>query len=183
VVVYDEFECVREHDLELNFQFAPGELHAFPCGVLVYEEKAAEDSASSGTPDRHVRFAWTGTMDLKPTLKCAGLQPDEGWIAPSLGIRAPAPRLTLVGRIGPGSAVMSVIAATQADERFSVEVVAPVRVERMKGAIHVTGRGFDDYISAPGDRTPRALEDRVVISRFRDGHLAETFRLGETDLR
>lgn len=167
LVVYDEFECRREHDVELAFQFAPGELRNVRPGLAVFNDD--------------IQFGWTASTDLQVSICEGGPAPDSGWIAPSLGVRLAAPRLALSGRIGPGSGTLTVLAsppsAAQVD-RLPVGTDNPQR-----GMIRVTGLDFVDYIAGraltrggmPGD-----TDGRVAIWQFRDGQNVEAVQVGGT---
>src|SRR5262245_58446948 len=54
VIVYDEFECEREHEVELNFQFAPGDLCVIAPGLAAYQ--SAAPTHSDLLTDGNVRF-------------------------------------------------------------------------------------------------------------------------------
>jgi hypothetical protein len=124
VVIYDEFECGREHEVELNFQFAPGELALNGQSAAVFNDDADK--------------AWTASSPLLARTFCGGNQPDEGGIAPSLGVRVAAPRLRLTGKIAAGrSAVLTVLGL-----RPAIAVTTP-------GMISVVRDGHVDYIGAP----------------------------------
>jgi hypothetical protein len=161
VVVYDEFDCGREHDLELNYQFAPGELR------LVHGAGAHHD---------HADVIWATSMPLQPEVRCGGETPAEGWIAPSLGVRLPAPRLTLKGRIGPASAAMVVFAVPGRD-------ATDMALSCTDGVIEVRGRSFVDYIGAL-KISPAVLQGTtdapVAIWRFEHDRCAGAAQVGGT---
>lgn len=79
-LICDQFTGAGSHRLELNFQFAPG---------------AAALSGGSAALFDHAELVWTGTAAVEPRLRCGEADAGGGWIAPSLGVRRPAPRLTL----------------------------------------------------------------------------------------
>lgn len=82
LLVLDEFTGAGTHDLEVNYQFAPGTpLTARADGTVGYGDAA--------------EVAWLGVVPWTATLCEGGDGPEAGWIAPSLGVRVPAPRLTL----------------------------------------------------------------------------------------
>jgi len=161
VVIYDEFECGREHDLELNYQFAPGDLQLGrgPCAR-----------------HQHAQVMWTASMPLAPAVRCGGAAPTEGWIAPSLGVRLPAPRLTLKGRIGPLSATLVVLAVPE-------QGAAEITLTCTDGLIEVRGRSFVDYVGAPRI-SPALLRDAtdapVAIWRFESDRSAGAAQVGGT---
>jgi len=81
LLIYDEFTGHGEHELTVHYQFAPGRL----------EQPAADAAVFDGA----VELLWVGTEPWRATSACGGPEPGDGWIAPSLGVRVPAPRLTL----------------------------------------------------------------------------------------
>jgi hypothetical protein len=81
-IVCDQFAGRGPHDVEINYQFAPGFARLCDDTTLLYE---------------NAEVAWTGSTSLRSRMGCGEERPDGGWIAPSLGIRTPAPRLTLSG--------------------------------------------------------------------------------------
>jgi hypothetical protein len=84
VVLYDELTGRGVHDLELNFQFAPGVLEATGHDRSCFENR--------------FEIVWATSVELTARIVTGGPEPEDGWIAPSLGIRRPAPRLSLSGR-------------------------------------------------------------------------------------
>ena len=98
MIVRDEFTGTGPHRIEVNFQFAPGTL------ALGGEQARLTDVAD---------LAWTGTVPWTAEVATGREAPDEGWIARSLGVRVPAPRLRLSASMTAGRAVlMTVLAAT-----------------------------------------------------------------------
>jgi uncharacterized heparinase superfamily protein len=174
VVVYDEFESAREHDVELNFQFAPGSLKLNAQGT--------PGTARYGTD---VQLAWIASLPLTAVVKEAGPKPDEGWIAPSLGIRVPAPRLTMSGRVAQQAAVMTVFAAPRAGEPLDVSL-ATVSGAGVGGVIIVRRAGFEDRIAAPTVGTaaaPGETDGRVAIWRLAGNRVVGATQLGGTYVR
>lgn len=97
LLVADEFEGAGTHDLEVTYQFAPGVLD------LVGQTRARFDGV--------VEAAWIGSEPWDARTACGGEHPGDGWIAPSLGIRVPAPRVTLTCRSGaPRTWLLTVLA-------------------------------------------------------------------------
>ena len=102
LVIHDEFDGDDWHDLEINFQFAPGTLEPVRGGGALF--------------DGVVDIAWSEATDWKMRIACGGEHPQDGWIAPSLGIRQAAPRLTLSRRIaGRHTSLLTVLAARTRD--------------------------------------------------------------------
>jgi hypothetical protein len=79
-VICDQFTGRGAHDLQINYQFAPG---------------AAALADGSAVLFDHAELAWIGTMPITGRIRCGESYPGGGWVAPSLGVRVPAPRLTL----------------------------------------------------------------------------------------
>jgi hypothetical protein len=104
VVVCDEFVGVGHHELEVNFQFAPGaSLTLHTSSALARYGEVAE-------------LGWVGTGRWTVHTAEGGDGPDQGWVAPSLGIRVPAPRLTLrCGTQAPRTHLVTLFAAPLVD--------------------------------------------------------------------
>ena len=81
VIVYDEIVSQARHRAELVWQFDAG------------LEATLEPHQVSLRPG--FACVWRATADLVPVLRCGGETPDAGWVAPHLGVRRPAPRLSL----------------------------------------------------------------------------------------
>lgn len=97
VVIADELEGHGTHLAEWTWQFAPGEAVLKDAGGVAFEQWA--------------EVAWTASHTMAADLAEGGPRPDEGWIAPSLGIRVPAPRLRLRGEFGTGRLVLLTVLA------------------------------------------------------------------------
>ncbi len=80
LVVYDELSGAGAHTYEANYQFAPGTLR---------------DLGGAARFDDSVDVVWASAQTWTPRVAIGGPGPADGWIAPSLGVRVPAPRLTL----------------------------------------------------------------------------------------
>jgi hypothetical protein len=122
VVLLDEFEGSGTHDIDLTYQFAPGEA-CLEDGRLVFRDE--------------FELVWHSLAAPVAQLYKGGARPDQGWIAPSLGIKVPAPRLDLrVTFVPPRTVVLSVLAdmrvtkgrprvrradSTAGGERFTVD--------------------------------------------------------------
>jgi hypothetical protein len=86
------------HEFELVYQFAPGRLVAQHQNAVFNE--------------RH-SLHWFSQVETRPRVVEGGPTPDGGWVAPSLGVREPAPRLVIAGRGGAPTSIVSVL--TDAD--------------------------------------------------------------------
>jgi hypothetical protein len=167
-VVYDEFESSSEHEIELNFQFAPGSLELVRPGIAQF--------------DTDVQIAWSGSSVLQPVVAKGGPRPDQGWIAPSLGVRVEAPRLTLAGRCGHRTGALTVFAAPHDDQKIAVSIVAPAD-NGASGVISVKGAGFEEVVAAPVvslSGAPGETDGRVAIWRLDRGRVLAATQLGGT---
>jgi hypothetical protein len=162
VIVYDEFVGHGAHDLEINFQFAPG--HPL-------SRQAGEDAVAYGdvaTMHWFARTPWTASQAE------GGDGPDAGWVAPSLGVRQPAPRLSLS-------------CATTAARTVLLTVLVPGPSSRTTWAVRrdgdevVVSRGgaFVDRISMrPSERERQRDEPLVEVTRIdEDGRVPSVTRL------
>jgi len=108
LVICDEISGTGTHDVEVLFQFDAG-------------------LAVSPQPNRlalgdRFELAWLATAPLTATFACGGDDPDQGWIAPRLGQRTPAPRLALGARVASGLKVVTILT----DRRvWTLETSAP----------------------------------------------------------
>jgi hypothetical protein len=92
LAIWDEFVGEGRHELEVNFQFAPGSLVEQGPDAVIFD----------GSHPVH----WVSALDWRPTLVEGGQSPADGWIAPSLGVKQPAPRLRLQSVMDGGRAVL-----------------------------------------------------------------------------
>ena len=165
IVVHDEFLGEGEHDVELNFQFAPGSaVLTDDCRLLFRGD---------------TELCWTGSHRLTARLCCGGAAPHEGWIAPSLGLRVSAPRLTLTSRItGSKAAFVTVIAdLTVTGGLPRVRMTSSRGTEGRAAAISVDGADSTDWIATtgvtPGQRTLLDPDAPLGIWRLQQGRLVE----------
>jgi hypothetical protein len=109
-IICDQFSGDGLHEVEINYQFAPGR---------------AELSNGSAVLFEHAELAWVGTAPVEAHLRCGESGPDGGWIAPSLGVRVPAPRLSLKSTIdGPLATYLTVVAPRRIDQPRCSEIGA-----------------------------------------------------------
>ena len=132
LVIYDEFVGRGVHTLEVNYQFAPGSLAALSDGGVLFDDT--------------VEMMWAGTTPWTSSIQCGGDTPDAGWICPSLGVREPAPRLTLTSvSPSPRTSLVTVL-ASRADGRRCVRVTAqPDAV-----LLAINAERYTDVIAAAG---------------------------------
>jgi hypothetical protein len=132
VVLLDEFDGAGTHEVELTYQFAPGEAR-LENGRLLFGNA--------------IELVWHAPPDATARLRHGGTGPEDGWIAPSLGVRVPAPRLDLrLQFTAPRTVVCSVLAdlKNSAGGRRVRRVSEPIDGE----IFTVEGREFADSISA-----------------------------------
>lgn len=97
-MIYDEFIGTGHHEFEVNYQFAPGAWETLSDDCAVF--------------DGNIDIAWSGRAPWTAQMKRGGLHPQDGWIAPSLGIRQAAPKLTLTCTTDePHTSLLTVLAA------------------------------------------------------------------------
>ena len=150
VVVVDEFVGAGAHDLDVNFQFAPG-------------ERLVADSAGSVSYGDVARLHWVSSLPWNAVTMEGGEGPEAGWVAPSLGVRTPAPRLSLRTRSDRSRTVL-------------LTVIAPLRRDLLvtagDDAHHaVSGPGLRDVERVDTSATPRSIE-RAMLTIERAGEPA-----------
>ncbi len=145
VVICDEFVGHGEHDIEVNFQCAPGvPLHLEGHARARYGNVATLQWLGSG--------AWTARHAE------GGDAPDQGWIAPSLGVRVPAPRLSLRTRTAAPRSVLLTIVAPGDKHGPGLLVEADGAA-----ALTVSGPDFTDRVSVPVGTRERLDDDALVV--------------------
>ncbi len=169
LVVYDEFVGSGAHELSVNYQFAPGPL-----------ELGEHDNALF---DGRVELAWASSERWRPALACGGPDAGDGWIAPSLGIRQAAPRLTLecaaqVGR----TSLLTVVASRDETIRSRVSVM---RAASGGPLIVANSDGSTDIIRAAGMHAAEELiqtDALLAVCRVADGEV-HAVSIGDLDVR
>lgn len=108
VLLVDEFEGRGQHTIDLHFQFAPGRARIDRDGLVAFDDVAV--------------LNWTATGLFRSHLRVGEQTPEGGWVAPSLGVLEPAPKLTLTGAFqAPRTRLLTVLAPSRA----SIETLAP----------------------------------------------------------
>lgn len=159
LLVYDEFVGEGEHELEVNYQFAPGVLEVMDADRALF--------------DGFAEVAWAGTGTWTSETRCGGAEPSDGWICSSLGVRQEAPRLTLRSRsLHRRTSLITVIASRQG--------MAP-RVALVRGGeigigtlVAVAGGDYTDWIAVGGlcEGTPFDTDAFMALCRLgRSGEL------------
>jgi hypothetical protein len=123
LVVHDELSGAGTHDYEVNYQFAPGTL-------LDLDGMARFDDA--------VDVVWASAQAWTARFAAGGPGPADGWIAPSLGVRVPAPRLTLT-------------CAASAPPVHLLVVLAPRSIRGAGSALAAVAHACDAHLRAPRD--------------------------------
>jgi hypothetical protein len=157
IVIYDEFEGSGVHEIEVNFQFAPGSLER-PDGARVVFDGFAE-------------MAWAGSGTWHCETQRGGPRPQDGWICPSLGVRQPAPRVSLRNLQAQPRACLVTVLADSRRVRRPITLVSQGGGGTLFGI--ATGTGTD-WIAAAGlsEGTPFDTDSRLVISHVgRDGRV------------
>jgi hypothetical protein len=151
VILCDEFVGHGEHDIEINFQFAPG------VPLQIEDDRRARygDVAS---------LQWIGAAPWGARGCEGGDAPDQGWIAPSLGVRVPAPRLTIETRTAAARTVLLTIVAPGGARGPAVQI----GTDGAQG-LTVTGPDFSDRIHAPLGSVERLQGDALVVVTTANG--------------
>lgn len=168
LLVYDEFVGAGVHELEVNWQFAPGALEL--------------DGGGRARFDGAVELVWAGSCAWSARTCCGGPGPADGWVCPSLGVREPAPRLTLRAGMTGGRASLLTMAVTLAGARSRVSLSGHPGAHEPVG---VQGDGWIDWIAAAGVTRAKEVETDAPLAVLRlwaDGEI-ERARLGGTFLR
>ncbi|MGQ0734885.1 MAG: heparinase II/III domain-containing protein [Acidobacteriota bacterium] len=169
VLILDEFVGAGRHGVELNYQFAPGQLQTTGDRQALFDEFA--------------EMAWAGDMDWTAVVHCGGPGPEDGWICPSLGVREAAPRLTLTGHMaGPRTSLLTILAdRSQLAPRI---LLVPVRSTGRR-AIAIAGLDHTDWIEVPGVAETGAIstDATLAVCRMRRSGQLDRFSLAGTYLR
>ena len=162
VVIRDDFDGAGSHDLEVNFQFAPGELRL---------------EGSRALFDGFAELAWISRGDWRAETRHGGAGPADGWICPSLGVRQAAPRLTLQTRTSAArTSLLTVL--THGASRV-------VEMQEAEGLIGVVGDSWVDWIAAESVTTAPAMstDGRLAVCRVTESGTAEQAHALGTYLR
>jgi hypothetical protein len=164
IVVCDFLDGTSSHDIELTYQFAPGNL-------LVTGTRVSFDE--------RVDLYWFAPIELSACVQEGGALPDTGWIAPSLGVKAAAPRLVLAGNVALPASIVTVFADT-IPERLGVSC-SPTSGP---SPIVISGCDWADWlvVQGLGDGSAYALETDALVGAwtYHNGRLAADGRIGGT---
>jgi Heparinase II/III N-terminus/Heparinase II/III-like protein len=165
VILWDEVVGEGEHELELRFQFAPG--------------NAETSSGNSLLFDEFTDVGWAASVRTSTHLRCGGSSASGGWIAPALGVRRPAPVLTLGATFHPPRAILL---TALADRRVTggMPRVNIVRENSRGIAVSVRGAHAVDWIVS-GDmegKLPFETDGKLAVWRVSEGRILEACRVG-----
>lgn len=163
LLIYDEFTGRGEHEITVNFQFAPGSLR------LADTQAVFADA---------VDLAWTGQEVWRAETQCGGPSPGDGWIATSLGVRQAAPRLTLSCTTSASKTSLLTVFASRRSPEPRLSIIASDADRAGQGRLAmIRAKGYTDYVAAAGIAPSglidtdallavcRAREDRSIVSR------------------
>jgi hypothetical protein len=174
VLIADELTGDGAHLAEWTYQFAPG--------------AAALNGDSGLTFDECAEMAWASTHHVAADLRQGGSRPDEGWIAPSLGVRVPAPRLTLRGEFTTGKMVVLSVLVNRTATKSAWRVL-PYHGETSGClALQVEGEDVRDLVIA-GTASKAAVggvfetDALVAVHRERPGGNPELHHVGGSYVR
>ncbi|NOT28709.1 MAG: alginate lyase family protein [Acidobacteria bacterium] len=167
LLVYDEFVGGGEHELEVNFQFAPGTLEMFDSNHAVFEGFA--------------EIAWVSDVEWTAQSRCGGPEPQDGWICSSLGVREEAPRVTLRAQTkAPRTSLLTVLAEC-AHESPRVTCVR----EEGSTLVAVTVDSCTDWVAGAGIATGGRIDTDglLAVCRAAPGAELQQTRVGGSYLR
>src|SRR5688572_282850 len=174
VVIRDELTGTPGRRIEANFQFAPGSLVA---------------NGASATFENRYQLAWACSAPVHSRVFCGGDSPSDGWIATSLGVRRPAPRLSLQFVMNEERVVLLTIVTDRlkTSARGAAQVSAASRVGDRLLRLNVAGDGWvDDVVAARvGDASVDDVQTDapLVVVRRISGRATEALHVGGTYAR
>jgi hypothetical protein len=142
----------------VNYQFAPGTL--------------AINGANRAAFGDVAEMAWAGSCPWVASLRCGGPLPSDGWICRSLGVREPAPRLTLEANMTGGTVSLLTILAPP-DRGGRRVALVPAHGGHI---VRVTGSGGTDWVAArslSGGEGPIDSDALVSVCRIENGREVE----------
>jgi hypothetical protein len=171
VVIRDELTGAPGHEVQAAFQFAPG-------SVVVNDSWALYD-------DRY-ELAWFCSAPVRARVERGGERPSSGWIALSLGVRQPAPRLQLEFAMRQERVVLLTVVADRSRAAGRARRVSAGEDAGDKTLLRacVAVDGFsDDILSAiEGAATTSDIETdaSLVVVRRTGGRVVEVAQAGGT---
>jgi hypothetical protein len=146
LAIYDEFAGTGEHTYAVHYQFAPGDLRDLNGGALF---------------DGGVEARWTPPWSA--AFASGGDGPAGGWVAPSLGIRTAAPRVTLTRAASASHVDLLTVFVPRVDTHRLVEL--PGRHAAVAHAMAVVAEGFTDVVLVPATQAPAPGAARLAMCR------------------
>jgi hypothetical protein len=160
LLICDEFVGHGEHEIEVNFQFAPGTLNMPDANRAIF--------------DGFAEMVWVGNGTWLAETRCGGPDPEDGWICPSLGERQPAPRLTLTSStIGHRTSLLTVLA----DRRRFPRRASLLRSGTAGTLVAVAGDAHIDWVAAAGIAHGSAINTDALLAVCRVGADGEVERI------
>ncbi|MGE0593001.1 MAG: heparinase II/III family protein [Vicinamibacterales bacterium] len=161
IVICDELVAAGRHDYEVNFQFAPGRLD-----VAAPWQAYFDDGAAGGGG---VDVLWTGNAAWIARASHGGEAPHEGWIAPSLGVKQAAPRLTLTCSGIEGRTVLLTVLAARAPHASGPRAgLAPLQAGGIAGAVRISTGDGADWCTTRGLQRPDGFDTDALIAICRE---------------
>lgn len=173
VVLFDEIIGNGPHVVRVNYQFAPGALVANGGNAVLFGDR--------------FEMAWACTDDATVTVSSGEPRADGGWVARSLGVREPAPRLVLEFQFGaPRMALMTVLADRNRVPGSNARIHDVMRDGRALSA-RVAGPEGDDWLIASNGQPVRSngIETDAAMGavRFKGNEIVAASRIGGSYLR
>lgn len=162
LLIFDEFVGRGQHEIEVNYQFAPGTLELADAERAFFDDRA--------------EIVWTGSTTWSSETRCGGPAPQDGWICSSLGVRRPAPRLTLRSQsVEPRTSLLTVLAG-RAPVGPRVVLVRPGTTTAGFVAA-IAGEGYTDWIAAAGVTQGGPVQTDSLMAVCRLGAEGEVERM------
>jgi hypothetical protein len=167
LLIHDELSGSGQHRIDLHFQLPP---------------ISARLAGSHGLSAEGFQVFWFGRGHMISNLQQGGAEPNQGWVAPSLGVRCAAPALTLTTAFTPPRTAVLTLAA---DTRRVKDVVSLAPSPGAFAEIKVHADTFVDRIMAGGDGAAvSAVTDATLAVWRTDEHqVTRVARIGGTYAR
>jgi hypothetical protein len=171
IVLLDEFTGSGEHLIDVNYQFPPGVEPRFEGNSLRWAD---------------FEMSWASGSGIARQLRCGGPDPDDGWVATSLGVRHPAPKLTLTLNFHAPKTILATVVADlrvmRGSSRVSTAAVEPCSPGAL--AMVVQCPEYDDWLIAGGELPARVgpfeSDARLSMWRSQNGLFTDPVWIGGT---